>query len=92
MALPEYPRSIEGLEFTELSGLDEVICMDPLSTSSLALNLTAQAVLELCDGRHSLEDISRMIAETTGGDMARVRKDVAAILDQFAACGFIAST
>jgi len=89
MALPEYPRSIEGLEFTELAGLDEVICMDPVSTSSLALNATARALLELCDGAHSITDICQIISEATGADPAHVRGDVTAILDRFVAYGFV---
>lgn len=89
MPLPEYPLKIEGLEYAELEGLDEIICMDPTSTSSLALNTTAQTVLELCDGSHHPEDISRIICEATGGETTLVQKDVQTILGQFAEYGFI---
>jgi len=87
--LPERPRCAEGLAFAELDGLDEVVCMEPRSTSSIALNTTAWAVLELCDGRHSVEEISRIICEATGGEAARVHADVMAILGRFVELGFV---
>jgi len=89
MPLPDHPLKIKGLEYAELEGLDEVICMEPVNTSSLALNTTALAVLDMCDGNHNVEDISRIICEVTGGESARVQKDVKAILGQFAEYGFI---
>ncbi len=88
--LPERPCCVEGLAFAELDGLDEVVCMEPESTSSLALNTTAWAVLKLCDGRHNVEEICRIICETTGGEASRVRADVMAILDRFVEHGFVA--
>ncbi|MFQ5335682.1 MAG: PqqD family protein, partial [Flavobacteriales bacterium] len=92
MPLPEYPLKIEGLEYAELEGLDEIICMDPTSTSSLALNTTAQTVLELCDGSHHPEDISRIICEATDGETTLVQKDVQIVFNWLGSERFVTAS
>jgi pyrroloquinoline quinone biosynthesis protein D len=53
---------------------------------ALALNETAFAVLELCDGVRTIEDISVELGERYGAD---VRNDVRSLLQAIAAKGLV---
>lgn len=93
MSLPERPNKIAKLSSEELEGLDEVIYVRPENGASFSLNITAAAVLDLCDGQRSRHDIAGLIASATGRDdaegLAQVAADVDAIVRQFAKCGLI---
>ncbi|PJC70499.1 MAG: hypothetical protein CO017_05085, partial [Zetaproteobacteria bacterium CG_4_8_14_3_um_filter_59_5] len=65
MPLPEHPEKIANLSSEELEGLDEVIYVRPDTGASFSLNLTAAAVLDLCDGKRSRTDIAGIIAGGT---------------------------
>jgi pyrroloquinoline quinone biosynthesis protein D len=54
---------------------------------ALVLNDTAVAVLELCDGERTLDDVAAVLSERYGG--ADVRADVAELLDAIAQRGLV---
>jgi pyrroloquinoline quinone biosynthesis protein D len=54
---------------------------------ALALNATAVAVLELCDGKRTLDEIADVLSEQYGG--ADVRADVEELVSAIAAKGLV---
>jgi pyrroloquinoline quinone biosynthesis protein D len=54
---------------------------------AVKLNATAVAVLELCDGERSVDDIAGALSERYGG--ADVREDVAELIDGLATRGLV---
>ena len=91
MPLPEQPLKVSGLEYAELEGLDETICLDTEDGSSFSLNTTAVAMLDLCDGRRSYEEIAAIISDSSGAEKSQVLQDILIILEQFAELGLIYS-
>jgi Coenzyme PQQ synthesis protein D (PqqD) len=93
MPLPDYPERLAGLYSEELEGLDEVIYVRPEDGASFSLNLTAASVLELCDGRHSRDEIARQLADAlpagSAPEVTEIGADVDAILNSFAEHGLI---
>ncbi|MDQ7010705.1 MAG: PqqD family protein [Mariprofundaceae bacterium] len=87
IGVPPQPKKKDTLIAEELEGMDEVIFVDTESGSNFSLNTMASAILDLCDGTHTADDIARLICETLDGDMERIRKDTRAILTEFAAYG-----
>ena len=89
IAVPERPRKRSGLVREELAGMDEVIYLDEETAANFALNATAAAVLELCDGSRTADEIAALIAEVTHAPLDDVVKDVRMILLEFAGYGLI---
>ena len=85
--VPPQPKKKDSLIGEELEGMDEVIFVDTETGSNFSLNTMASAILELCDGKHTADDIARVICETFDGDMKRISRDTHAILTEFAAYG-----
>lgn len=83
------PCKTPGLESEELEGLDEVVYVRTEDGSSFSLNLTAAAVLELCDGHRTPEQIASLIADWSGEEPAGIQHDISAILAEFAEYGLI---
>jgi len=88
--VPLRPKKKASLIAEELEGMDEVIFVDTEDGSNFSLNTMASAILEMCDGEHTADDIVRLICETFHGDMERISKDTHAILTEFAAYGLFA--
>lgn len=91
MGIPAKPQKVETLESEELEGMDEVIYVDREDGNSFSLNLTAAAILELCDGNRSKDEIVELVREQCHEKQARVAQDVEAILEEFAEYGIIYS-
>ncbi len=89
VTVPDYPIRRENIIAEELEGMDEVIFIDPETGDNYAMNNMAAVILELCDGKHSAEDMSRIIQETLAGDFERIHKDVQAMLAEFSAFNLI---
>lgn len=89
ISVPEKPVKIDGLTCEEMEGMDEVIFVDSETGSNFSVNLVAAAVLDLCDGKHTAEDIAEFLAETMNTDRQRALIDTEAILSEFAAYGVI---
>jgi len=90
-AVPQRPRKRQGLIREELDGVDEVIYLDEETASNFAMNHTASAILELCDGTRTVDEIAAIIAEATGAALDEVKRDVRMILAEFVGYGLIES-
>jgi len=89
MPLPEYPLKVENLLCQELEGLDEVVYVQPEDGATFSLNPTAAAILDLCDGSRTPDDLAAILHDTLGVTMETARADVAAILAEFVDYGLI---
>ena len=89
MPQPEYPERIAGLDSEELEGLDEVIYVRAGDGASFSLNLTAAAVLDLCNGRRSRREIAAEIEKLPTPDGEDVAADVDRIIEQFVEHGLV---
>jgi len=89
MPLPANPLKIERLESEELEGMDEIIYVDSENGASFSLNMTAAAILDLCNGQRSLDDLAVILHDTVHADMQQARTDVEAILTEFSEHGLI---
>jgi hypothetical protein len=68
----------------------EVVVSIPGGDTALILNSVADAVLELCDGSRSVEEIAQFVRETVDVPAeADVVRDIAAVVDQLARAGVI---
>ena len=77
------PKQQPNLAFEELEGLDEVVVIDHDASRCVSLNLTAAAVLELCDGSRDPAAIAdELAAAFSGVEPDRIHSDVATILQQ----------
>jgi len=83
------PLKIEGLISEELEGLNEIIYVNPESGSSFSLNLTAAAILDLCNGQRSHDDLAGVLHDTLHVGRQQAGADVEAILAEFAENGLI---
>lgn len=91
MGIPDKPLKVETLESEELEGMDEVIYVDREDGNSFSLNLTAAAILELCDGSRGREEIIEMVRTQCHEEQGRVAQDIETILEEFAEYGIIYS-
>ena len=76
------PQAKPGLEFEELEGLDEVVVIDGEGQCCVSLNLTAAAVLEMCDGTQTVREIAAELAQISSAEVSQVEADVFALLTE----------
>jgi Coenzyme PQQ synthesis protein D (PqqD) len=68
----------------------EVVVSIPGGDTALILNSVADAVLELCDGSRTVEEIAEFVRETVAVPTeVDVVHDIAAVVDQLARAGVI---
>jgi Coenzyme PQQ synthesis protein D (PqqD) len=68
----------------------EVVVSVPGGDTALILNSVADAVLELCDGSRTIEEIAQFVRETVDVPVeADVVHDIAAVVDQLSRAGVI---
>jgi pyrroloquinoline quinone biosynthesis protein D len=79
------PRLVDGARLQYDDVRDEHLLLIP--EGAVRLNETAAQVLELCDGRRSLEDIAATLS--TRYDGADVADDVRELLDALGARGLV---
>jgi methyltransferase-like protein len=92
-SVPEYPLKRQGLIREEMEEMEEVIFVDEESGSNFAVNLMAAIILDLCDGKHSPQDIANIISESIPeSEPGQVSTDTMAILSEFSAYGLITSS
>jgi len=89
MLLPERPEKVEDLLSEELEGLDEVVFVRPEDGASFSLNPTAAAILDLCNGQRSHDDLIAILHDTVHADVEQAKTDLEAILTEFAEYGLI---
>jgi len=87
--LPTHPKRIEHLISEDLEGMDETIWVDARSGSSFSLNIVASAILELCDGEHTEQDMATIISETCSADMSDVLNDTQGMIIVFYRSGLL---
>jgi len=85
--IPEYPSKRPSLIGEELTGMDETIYVDAESGNHVSVNMIGAAILELCDGTHTADQITDIIIESVTGDADQIRKDTLNILLEFSAYG-----
>ncbi len=88
-SVPTRPIKKEGLISEDLEGMDEVIFVDSETGSNFSVNTLAAAILELCDGENSTEDIANIICETLNTEKQQTLSDTQTILSEFVAYGLI---
>jgi len=81
--MPMYPKKIDNLISEELEGMDETIWVDTLNGTSFSLNAVASAILELCDGEHTDQDIAAIISETLSEKIEHVLVDTQGMIITF---------
>lgn len=83
------PRAAKDLVRGELPD-GEVVVSVAGGATALILNTVADAVLELCDGSRTVEEIAQFVRETvTVPAEADVARDIAAVVDQLARAGVV---
>lgn len=86
---PHKPRQAPGVVTSEV--LDELIAYVPAKAQAIAMNASARAVWELCDGTRTLNDICEELAEPAGMTAQALRDDVRSALDQLGRLGLLVS-
>ncbi|MDX8391912.1 MAG: PqqD family protein [Mariprofundaceae bacterium] len=89
MALPEHPEKIEDLSGEDLEGLDEVVYVREEDGACFSLNITASAVLELCNGKRRRSEIADEINSTLQTESHQTVVDVDTIITQFVDYGLV---
>jgi hypothetical protein len=83
------PRLLEHVVRGEL-GDGEVVVSLPGGERALILNAVGDAVLDLCDGTRSLEDIANILREHLSvPQTADVARDVQAVVDELVRAGVV---
>ncbi|MDQ6963625.1 MAG: PqqD family protein [Mariprofundales bacterium] len=77
-----YHQQQPNLEIEELEGLDEVVVIHHDDNRCVSLNLTAAAVLEMCDGEHTTQDIANEFATVFNITKERALTDIEELLKQ----------
>ncbi|MDQ6989489.1 MAG: PqqD family peptide modification chaperone [Mariprofundaceae bacterium] len=91
-ALPVYPQKVDDLISEALEGMDEVIWVNGMTGDSFSLNAIASAVLELCDGQHTHEQIVSFIdgsIDSSQTNRAEVVNDVQGMIIMFYQSGLL---
>ena len=82
-------RAVKNLVRGELPD-GEVVVSVPGGDTALILNSVADAVLELCDGSRTIEEIAQFVRDTVSVPAETdVVHDIAAVVDQLAHAGVI---
>ncbi len=89
MPLPECPEKIAELSGEELEGLDEVVYVRPGDGACFSLNMTASAVLELCNGKRSRDEIAYEINRALQTGIEQAKADVDSIIENFVEYGLV---
>lgn len=85
--LPERPRLRDDLIFRQVE--EDFVVYDPVSDRTALFNLTAAAVLDLCDGSRTAGEIAEAVAETFSAEVSEVSENVASSLKEFRAHGLL---
>lgn len=82
MKLPERPRQRPDLVFRQID--EDFVVYDPVTDHTLLLNASSAAVLDLCDGSRTLDDMTAEVAAAFGVEADAVRTEVETSLEGFA--------
>ncbi len=89
MTMDRVPVPTAGLEMEIVEG--EVLLYDPRQTRATYLNATAALVWGLCDGRRSVGEIIKLLAENYPDAPASLTDDVLVALRQLHESGLLAA-
>ena len=84
-----YPCLREDLIIRQVD--DDFVIYDPLRDRTLLLNLTAAAVLDHCDGDHTVEEMASEIARIFAVEALDIRADVESIVAYLVTHGLLSS-
>ena len=88
LKMEDYPLAREDLVLQDLG--TELMLYDPKNDSAHVLNHTAVVIFKLCDGKHSLEDITSEVKDkfkmNEGYDLSR---DIINFLGEFKTKGLL---
>ena len=82
MKLPEHPRQRQDLIFRQID--EDFVVYDPVTDHTLLLNASSAAVLDLCDGSRTLDDMVHEVATAFRVEPDAVRDEVVTALEGFA--------
>ena len=88
MLRPEHPRWRDDLIFRQVD--DDFVVYDPVTDRTALLNLSAAAVLDLCDGSHTAAEIAAEVAAAFGEPEGDILVEVEKTLMDFTIQGFLA--
>ncbi len=86
MKLPERPCLRQDLISRQID--EDFVVYDPVTDRTLLLNVSSAAVLELCDGRRTLDDMAEEVAAAFRVEPGEVRAEIEASLQDFAGRNF----
>ena len=86
MAAPRFPKAIV---VTQKPVDDCVLVHDAVNDKVHVLNPSAAMILTWCDGTHTIEEMVDAFGPDPGVPKETIYKDIAAILEQFAASGLL---
>lgn len=78
-----YPRAKRRGSIEAHSLLDEMVLYSPDNDTAFSLNRSARSVWELCDGKHSLNEIARILADKFGVTPDAMLPEIMPILYHF---------
>jgi hypothetical protein len=81
------PRQQRGFRLETLES--ELLLYDPGQTKTIYLNPTASLIWQMCDGKHTVDEIIALLQESYPDAAEGIPRDVAAALDQFSEHGAI---
>lgn len=81
------PVRESGVVWEELDG--EALLVNPATKSSWLLNPTATLIWRHCTGAHGLAELARALARTTGAEVRKVEREVAAFCRRLQQAGLL---
>ena len=75
------PQRSAGIQQSDLA--DGCMLLDQEKAIAFALNVTASLMWSHCDGQHSIEEITEIIAETSSLPAERITEDVTRTIKNF---------
>ena len=87
MLIPNRPRVRPDLIFREIEG--DFVLYDPVTDRTALLNASAAAILDLCDGSRTLDDITMEIVRRFDAGKESVGQEVEKVLRKVASRGLL---
>ncbi len=89
ITVPKYPKQVDHLVCEEIEGEHTFFYIHEEKGTTITLNAVASAILDMCDGQTSAEDMAKVICETLDVAYDDALRDVKAILQELTGFGFI---
>ncbi len=89
IVVPVLPKQVKGLVCEEIVGENTYFYIHEKSGTTVTLNATASAILDMCDGQTSIEDMAKVLVETLDVGFDDALRDTRLILEELTGFGFI---